>query len=710
MRFEHDYGFHYSTNYSDGGLLEYSLNGGPWEDASAKFSAGHNYNGTLSSTNPLGERKAFMKWTMNYTQSRYDLSTLGGNDIKFRFHVGTAGQVKDYGWYIDNVKIYTCIGVPAIPALQTPAANSLVTDYTPSLNWNDATLDLDHYQIQVDDNNDFSSTVFDDDTLTASQYDVPSNLDPDKTYDWRVRSFNFNDDTKGWTAGRAFRTALLPPNLVSPSGVINTDRPTFDWDAVTNATGYGLQVSKNSGFTLLAGTYSITSGSTTEYTPTADLPGDTDLWWRAQTKGSNGPSDWSSAVSFHTANPPSVPVLVSPTNNALTTDYTPYLDWGKSTVPAGTTFNSYNLHISTDPAFATTDIDVSIADVDEHYYTIPDLNTLYPDTKYYWRVMAFETTGDNSAWSLVRTFRTALPPPGGLSPCGGDLTRNRPDFDWGDVTNASGYNLQVSRNPAFTLLALNATITGGTHSYYTPTADLPANINVWWRVRANGTPNGPGAWSASCGLDTANPPSIPTLVSPANNALLTDYTPLLDWNIVTVPAGTSFQGYCQQVADTSDFSSLVYNGCNGGDINAHQYEIPTLTANTKYWWRVKSYNTDGEYSSWSLVRYFRTTLTPPTLSSPGNGSSTSDTTPTFDWGDVTETGASGYTIQVSRNSAFTLLAKSASVVGGTNSTYTPTTVLPTGITLWWHVKTNGTPNGPGGYSDPWTFCIDPLCP
>jgi hypothetical protein len=152
----------------------------------------------------------------------------------------------------------------------------------------------------------------------------------------------------------------------------------------------------------------------------------------------------------------------------------------------------------------------------------------------------------------------------------------------------------------------------------------------------------------------------------------------------------------------------VYNGCNGGDINAHQYEIPTLTANTKYWWRVNSYNTDGEYSSWSLVRYFRTALTPPVLSLPAFGAYITETKPTFDWGDVTD--ASGYTIQVSRNSAFTLLSVNANVTGVTNSTYIPLTALPKGMVLYWHARANGTPNGPSAYSESWPFCITPGCP
>ena len=66
--------------------------------------------------------------------------------------------------------------------------------------------------------------------------------------------------------------------------------------------------------------------------------------------------------------------------------------------------------------------------------------------------------------------------------------------------------------------------------------------------------------------------------------------------------------------------------------------------------------------------------------------------------------------QLARNSTFTILSANASVVGGTNSTCTPLAAPPAGMTLYWRVRANGMPNGPGGYSNYRTFCINPGCP
>jgi hypothetical protein len=62
-------------------------------------------------------------------------------------------------------------------------------------------------------------------------------------------------------------------------------------------------------------------------------------------------SDWSEVRSFTTGNPPSVPLLVAPGSNALVTSTTPLLNWNNSTVPAGTTFDKYEVQVSTNNTF-----------------------------------------------------------------------------------------------------------------------------------------------------------------------------------------------------------------------------------------------------------------------------------------------------------------------------------------------------------------------
>jgi bacillolysin len=106
LHFRHSFEF---ENYFDGGVVEYSTNGGSsWQDAGALFT--HNgYTGTVSTSfsNPLGGRSAFVGYSSGYISSRLDLKSLAGQSVRFRFRIGTDVIVGARGWFIDDILIYT---------------------------------------------------------------------------------------------------------------------------------------------------------------------------------------------------------------------------------------------------------------------------------------------------------------------------------------------------------------------------------------------------------------------------------------------------------------------------------------------------------------------------------------------------------------------------------------------------------------------------
>ncbi|MCZ7552218.1 MAG: hypothetical protein B6D39_10230 [Anaerolineae bacterium UTCFX2] len=111
LRFDHAYEFEagYGDNY-DGGVLEYSYNGGPWTDAGS-LALDNGYTGAIvdyNFGNPLRGRFAFIDTSHGMTSSRFDLSSLAGGDVRFRFRIGADYVVDDWGWFIDDVRIYTC--------------------------------------------------------------------------------------------------------------------------------------------------------------------------------------------------------------------------------------------------------------------------------------------------------------------------------------------------------------------------------------------------------------------------------------------------------------------------------------------------------------------------------------------------------------------------------------------------------------------------
>ena len=408
LRFDHDYSFETEgTAYFDGGVVEYSTDGGStWVDLSAKFSAGKNYVGTLQSafSNPLAGRRAFANKTISYTESRYSLSTLAGRTFRIRFRAGSDAAVESPGWFVDDVRIYTCLATPARPVLRTPVSNALITDYTPLLDWTDSTPDLASYDVQIATDSAFASLLYDETGVSASEFTVPSDLLPNAKYYWRVRALNASGATAGWTTTRYFRTALTTPapSLPLDGAAVHTRRPAFDWSDVSGATGYTLQASKVSTFAAIVLT---ANAATSTFTPVGDLTANTLLYWRVKANGPNGPSAWSAVRTITTGNPPSVPALLSPATNALLTDRTPRLDWAASTVPVGTSFQAYELMVDDNPDFASPQISVSIVGVTAHEHT-PG-SDLAAGTKYYWKVRSWNTDADSSAWSPVRYFRIA---------------------------------------------------------------------------------------------------------------------------------------------------------------------------------------------------------------------------------------------------------------------------------------------------------------
>ena len=137
--------------------------------------------------------------------------------------------------------------------------------------------------------------------------------------------------------------------------------------------------------------------------------------------------------------------------------------------------------------------------------------------------------GDNQVSSAIVAKRLVLISP----PNATNVPSLRPSFDWSDVPGASHYNIQISRNSTFTDLVTSATVTSST---YTPPGDLPPNRWLFWRARAQVATMW-HAWSSAARFKTPNPPSVPVLSSPANNALTRNYRPPLDWIQFYVAAG-----------------------------------------------------------------------------------------------------------------------------------------------------------------------------
>ncbi|MBI3241005.1 MAG: hypothetical protein HYZ49_01765 [Chloroflexi bacterium] len=198
-----------------------------------------------------------------------------------------------------------------------------------------------------------------------------------------------------------------------------------------------------------------------------------------------------------------------------------------------------------------------------------------------------------------------LPAPTMNFPQGGNTPpTTRPLFDWVNVAGATSYTFQISTNQAFSPLLLNLNVSA---SAYTPTADLPRNTLLYWRVRANASA-GPGAWSRTRYFYSANPPGVPTLLSPAAGAKVTGNKPTLDWSD-SVPAATFYE---VQISTDPLFGTALGRG-QGGRANQSAYAVETALLPGNYYWRVRAVAGDAasggggstQFSQWSAGRSFQ---------------------------------------------------------------------------------------------------------
>jgi len=118
----------------DGGILEVSTNGGSsWTQLDAPDLLTDPYNGPVNSTfgNPLAGLNAWCD-VQDWTDSIVDVTAYAGQNVQFRFRLGSDESVSHDGWYLDDVKVQSCV-VSGNTHVVTPVAgpNGSIVPSTP---------------------------------------------------------------------------------------------------------------------------------------------------------------------------------------------------------------------------------------------------------------------------------------------------------------------------------------------------------------------------------------------------------------------------------------------------------------------------------------------------------------------------------------------------------------------------------------------------
>ena len=126
---------------------------------------------------------------------------------------------------------YTWVGAPDPPALTSPANGAGCQNTSILLDW-EASDHAETYRLQVDNNSDFSSPVFNQGGLISTQWTV-GGLSASTTYYWRVRATN-PAGNGSYASARSFTTAPASapsaPTLDGPSNGATCQSTTLDLD------------------------------------------------------------------------------------------------------------------------------------------------------------------------------------------------------------------------------------------------------------------------------------------------------------------------------------------------------------------------------------------------------------------------------------------------------------------------------------------------
>lgn len=410
------------------------------------------------------------------------------------------------GWgSFSSVYNFTTLGAPSTVVLASPSNNAVNQLTNLSFNWfkaNDNVPAYDpkaitNYWFDIASDSLFANIVARDSSLTDTTKSI-TGLNYLTGYFWRVKAKN----PTGWGVfSSAWKLTTVPPAPVAPtlltpanSSVDLSVTPVLDWNEVTYAASYRVQISTNASFTTTVyDSAGITLSTIT--IPSGKLNTNAQYYWRVSAANISGTSAYSAVWNFTTApNAPNVPVLSLPANSAVGQPTTISFKWYKAIETLGDSpdaISKYWFEHSTDSTFATIIArDSSLTDTTK---TLSGLNNI---TKYFWRVKAKNQSGWGN-FSSIWNFTTIVPVP--VAPVLSLPVNNStgvilsPVLTWNSVTYAVSYRIQVSADSNFTTTQWDTLgVTGITTTI--PAGKLTGLTKYYWRVNAVNS-NGTGNWS-----------------------------------------------------------------------------------------------------------------------------------------------------------------------------------------------------------------------
>jgi hypothetical protein len=332
---------------------------------------------------------------------------------------------------IDGIKWIYGIGSVQLsaPVLSSPVNFSSNIERNPILIWNRVIGSNVLYRIQVSQNSNFSSTIYDVSNLSNNQYQL-SNLSYNTTYYWRVNASNATNGTSDWPESWSFSTiaqSFIVTTSANPiQGGLTSGSGTFNSGTIVN-----LNASPNTGYYFLNWTeggniVSVNSNYTFALSNDRNLVANFDFVPSISVIKPNGGEQWQEnsiqEITWSSVNVNNVKIEYS-TNNGL--------DWITiiNSIPASSA--KYNWTI---PNALTTQAKIKISsttngltnDISDNVFTIspiPSLSLIQPNGGENWQRLSSQeikwnssgiqnvkieySTNDGNNWTLITNSSTA---------------------------------------------------------------------------------------------------------------------------------------------------------------------------------------------------------------------------------------------------------------------------------------------------------------
>lgn len=376
------------------------------------------------------------------------------------------------------------------------------------------------------------------------------------------------------------------PALATPASNATNQFPDvyLNWDAVTGAFTYRVQLAIDNGFT------DIVIDSTTDLSAvkTSRLIFGQDYFWRVKAYSLNGDSSfWTPSRKFTIFTKVD---LNTPTNNQADRDINVALKWKDKVANfAITGVEFYDLQFDTVNTFNSPVLANKVIAGGTYEYKT---SLLFFGTKYYWRVRARHADG-TSSWSDVRAFTTlntfALRTPNDNS-VGQDLNVQ---LRWDQVPGVKRYDYEFDESANFPNPVMYTSDT-----FRVASTDLLYGTKYYWRVRTRHEKDTSG-WTVTRNFETQ---IAPVLKKPENAAIDQLLKPEFTWDAIR-----GSMTYEIMLADNESFESPKAHEFIIEDENVSPSfkTLYNLSTNTLYYWRVRA-AIEIDTSDWSEVRTFTT--------------------------------------------------------------------------------------------------------